>query len=148
MAVAEYVLIDNIVTALRAAGLKQAGRTQTVKEFRKGQPPEDQQLAVVPCVTIDLVDGGDERNLTSDSNIASVPIEIVAWVGGRGADSDKRAAIELLNDCLKALETQAAIVGIASNDFAASQLSIVWHMGATGARKVVSYEMNWARDAR
>ena len=150
MAVAELTLIDNMIAAFRAVPVKQGNRV--VREFVRGQPPEEKQLAGVPAISIDLMDGGDERNLTSDSNIATVPIEIVAWIGGSGGDSDKRSAIALLNDCLKALETKATTIypgaGVLSTDFTVSSLSILWHYGATGARKIVTYEMTWPRDTR
>lgn len=150
MAVAEYVLIDQIIAACRAVPIKQDNRV--VREYIKGQPQEDKQISSTPAIQVDLAEGGEERSFSSDSNVATVPIEIVAWVGGRGSDGDKRAAVALLNECLKALETKATTiypnVGVLGTDFSASSLSIVWHMGATGARKIVTYQMTWPRDSR
>ena len=138
--------IQNIAEAIRKAGLK----TQNEKvAVHIGQPPVGFSRASGPTVFIDYSGSDEDGDFTSDSNAATVRIEISAYVGGNVTGgvariSDRENALQLLSDAILALKSQEAslVSGFKAEDIDLTfdPQELIWRRSTTWSLAIIYWQ--------
>lgn len=102
----ELALKDDIITVLRAAGLKDGNRP--VRNFFAALDAAELSKTRLPAIEIEETDVTDE-NFTSHSRIGNVNYELIVWVLGRNSIANKRRAKNLRYDVQKAIRAATTL---------------------------------------